>query len=830
MKKILLIFLFALFSISSIEAQQRPSVTFHIENKTYSANSLVSKDGDIYKALSSTSTTPPSSDWEQVGSTNTASQSVVSYKGLAVEGVDLATWTLNKFAEDPTLDLLNFNTDTGELEYYDKGSSDWIGIDINPITPGENGLTSTLSDVRLGGSLIEDTFINSNSRQIRIGAELSDGEGGFFWGKGLEINGSNAILQNGINTGIYLDGASTVLQYNQRDITIDNNTIRIDVGVSDGRNIDQVADLYRFRKNNGSPEQWAIFDFQNSFAPGNEVTYLFPQSGGRLALDSDITARSAFNGLRLDGSQIRIGQNPLIENTYFDTATFDYHIGGWFDEEGSVQYGTGFTMLGDGVQYSWENSDDSFLIMQNNGLTVGRHKNGGGATINFTGVQANSTARVSASNEILFDLSYQQPTAGYKFQSNQNGAFGELDFRALDADRTISFQNKNYTVAGLDDIPQLIVGNTDAVDVSNGTAVIEGNTLQISAYEEQLVFNTTTFPNLVSLSLAQPLLDEIESKANDNEVALKLDPVNYNAYFNVFRDEANYGAPGFGAVDFSLSFAPSSTLGTTGTYSFGQGESVTASGYGAWSTGFEGISSGTYSWQHGYRNNVAGYTSATFGYENIVPGNYSFSSGVFNNITGNYAASFGAALINKTTSTTVIGQANTDYSITGSVFNNPDNPIFIVGNGDLAAGTPNNASARSDAFRINKNADVFIYEGDLTIQTSQASTNVLQRFTNNDEGNSFEHGMLVNGNYFIGPSASNARITLTQVGDLESVGDIKGNTISTQTFVFSSLPSGVVGMMATITDASSISYRGVAAGGGSDTALVFYDGTNWIYH
>lgn len=50
---------------------------------------------------------------------------------------------------------------------------------------------------------------------------------------------------------------------------------------------------------------------------------------------------------------------------------------------------------------------------------------------------------------------------------------------------------------------------------------------------------------------------------------------------------------------------------------------------------------------------------------------------------------------------------------------------------------------------------------------------------------------------------------------------------------FASLPSGAqlsVGLICTINDASSITYRGTASGGGSDFALVIYDGTNWIYH
>ena len=48
---------------------------------------------------------------------------------------------------------------------------------------------------------------------------------------------------------------------------------------------------------------------------------------------------------------------------------------------------------------------------------------------------------------------------------------------------------------------------------------------------------------------------------------------------------------------------------------------------------------------------------------------------------------------------------------------------------------------------------------------------------------------------------------------------------------YADLPSSpTVGMISYINDAYSVSYRGTAAGGGSDIALVFYDGSNWIYH
>ncbi len=44
------------------------------------------------------------------------------------------------------------------------------------------------------------------------------------------------------------------------------------------------------------------------------------------------------------------------------------------------------------------------------------------------------------------------------------------------------------------------------------------------------------------------------------------------------------------------------------------------------------------------------------------------------------------------------------------------------------------------------------------------------------------------------------------------------------------LPTGVEGQIRYVTDADTISYRETAVGGGTGKALVFFDGTNWIYH
>ncbi|MFT7900012.1 hypothetical protein VBY74_08500 [Tenacibaculum ascidiaceicola] len=86
----------------------------------------------------------------------------------------------------------------------------------------------------------------------------------------------------------------------------------------------------------------------------------------------------------------------------------------------------------------------------------------------------------------------------------------------------------------------------------------------------------------------------------------------------------------------------------------------------------------------------------------------------------------------------------------------------------------------------------------------------------------------VNGNsYFI---KSESTLPSEFAGSI-STSKLTSTSINTTPVTFTSLPaSPSIGDIATITDAGSVAYRGVASGGGSNIALVMYDGTNWIYH
>lgn len=64
---------------------------------------------------------------------------------------------------------------------------------------------------------------------------------------------------------------------------------------------------------------------------------------------------------------------------------------------------------------------------------------------------------------------------------------------------------------------------------------------------------------------------------------------------------------------------------------------------------------------------------------------------------------------------------------------------------------------------------------------------------------------------------------------LDVVGDVKvSSTVILKGFTVATLPTGVVGMTAYVTDADTPTYLSTVIGGGSTICRVFYNGTNWI--
>lgn len=346
---------------------------------------------------------------------------------------------------------LDFDALTSQRTYSFPDATGTLALtsDIPSAVTASNGLTESSGDIKLGGTISETTFVNSDTQQIRIGAEISDGEGGFFWGRGLEVNSTSANFTNGNNTGLYLNGSNTVLEYSQRGIEIDLSTIRLDAGITGvggPRHIDHVADQHRFRHNNGSPERWAIFDFQGSGLPASDIIYQFPQSAGRLALDNDITVRSASNGLTEDGVNIELGgaleQETIITNSgnnfYLGTTSTDPEAGTLLDFGLKVEGTSGAAELRSNSGAKVDLGTNSAFMTNNDGSFINLVPN------------TNSSPGVFVSGS---ELTLTAQDRLYRFRGASNGRI-DLDLTNLNTAnvRNVKVQDKDHTLAATEDI------------------------------------------------------------------------------------------------------------------------------------------------------------------------------------------------------------------------------------------------------------------------------------------------------------------------------------------------------------------------------------------
>ena len=127
----------------------------------------------------------------------------------------------------------------------------------------------------------------------------------------------------------------------------------------------------------------------------------------------------------------------------------------------------------------------------------------------------------------------------------------------------------------------------------------------------------------------------------------------------------------------------------------------------------------------------------------------------------------------------------------------------------------------------------FTFEKGINLESDNYGDHInLKRFNNTAYITLSGGGQMVHNTIFR-PLAGNAFDLGTPT---ETYRTIYSNILSSEklrlskSYTVSTLPSGTQGDIAYVTDASSVTYRAIATGGGSDFALVVYNGTNWIYH
>ncbi len=169
-------------------------------------------------------------------------------------------------------------------------------------TTASNGLTESVGNIKLGGTILEETIIETNSNLLRIGSTEVTEEFTVF-SNGMTINGSDVTFQQSFANVIELTDDRTVISKFNRALVIGSSGIIFDPGFSVGRSVDFLSNNVRFAINNGAPTYYAIFDFLSSNilnGPGgfSDVTYLFPQRSGRLALLEDFDTINSIKGYK----------------------------------------------------------------------------------------------------------------------------------------------------------------------------------------------------------------------------------------------------------------------------------------------------------------------------------------------------------------------------------------------------------------------------------------------------------------------------------------------------------------------------------------------------
>ena len=135
------------------------------------------------------------------------------------------------------------------------------------------------------------------------------------------------------------------------------------------------------------------------------------------------------------------------------------------------------------------------------------------------------------------------------------------------------------------------------------------------------------------------------------------------------RTAANYGNIGLGAIDLSLSNSASSTMGSTGNYSFAAGVLNIASGVSSAALGANSVASGDY--------------ATAIGMLNTASGNSSFATGRGVTAQNQYQSSFG--FLNKGTSEDTLFEIGAGFDTTAQ------NSFEAYKDGTLAAPTMSNA-------------------------------------------------------------------------------------------------------------------------------------------
>jgi len=275
-------------------------------------------------------------------------------------------------------------------------------------------------------------------------------------------------------------------------------------------------------------------------------------------------------------------------------------------------------------------------------------------------------------------------------------------------------------------------------------------------------------------------------------------------------------------------------------YGWGAGRGVSeVNPYTGSSSMFMGYQTGQKALQ-ALRDTFVGYQSgfAANGSEDNTTLGYFSGQGIITNVRCTYLGSRAALNATQSQRMTAIG-----YDTASGITTGGNNSLYIGANIQPSSATVNaemriglgNGTVLIDwlaskfildsTFSILKNGDgstTLSNENDekinvdATVRIEGATSAVLEMY---DQGEAVSGTMTYDGNA--------EEFTFSTEVDVEGIASARA--LKTTGYTVATLPTGSQGMRAYVTDASSVSYRATATGGGSEVVSVFHDGTNWIY-
>ncbi|WP_179320301.1 tail fiber domain-containing protein [Winogradskyella helgolandensis] len=190
------------------------------------------------------------------------------------------------------------------------------------------------------------------------------------------------------------------------------------------------------------------------------------------------------------------------------------------------------------------------------------------------------------------------------------------------------------------------------------------------------------------------------------------------------RDSNNYGDIGANAVDMSVSYTPSTTMGATGFLSTAMGRETTASGNESMATGYYSEASGTSSIAMGHNAKASGDYAIAMGFNPIASGQASTATGYNTTASQDYATALGYNTIASNYGSTAMGiftiASGQGSTVMGDYTEASGQSSVAMGQSTIASGQ----ISTSMGLETEASGDYALAMGRVSIASGQASTSM----------------------------------------------------------------------------------------------------------